>query len=170
MSFESRVHLAVINHETGGGDIASSIRVTAANYALPYSDGTATSQAQVAWSDERTISNGGVDDLDLESLADDRGTVVLTAVKAVFIKNTHATNDLLIGASSAGVLPVTPWLGAPVQHNGDGHAVGPGGVVFGAYPSGYVIAGDSKVLRLAAAGASQTVTYQIILAGNGSVT
>jgi hypothetical protein len=75
---------------------------------VAYTNGTGSNQVQVLYQSSRTLS-GTTDTLNINSgaLSDSYGTaLVLTAVKAVFIQNTSATNNIVIGNAGS-----NPWAG-----------------------------------------------------------
>ena len=87
MALSAQVSLSILAHETSSGDLSRTLRATPATYSVVLSDGTAAYQAQVVWSDARTLA-GSSETLNLASLADTRDgasvTVTLTAVKAAY--------------------------------------------------------------------------------------
>jgi hypothetical protein len=153
MSLAAQVALSIVAHENSSEDIARQTRVTPASYALLVGNGTGANQAQVAWSDSRTLA-GSSETLTLSGLADTRDgvtvTVNLTAVKAIYVKNTHATLPLTV--SPAGLATNSKYV------------VCPGGACVHITPSA---AGDAYT-SIAVAGTAGG-TYDIVLVGNGSV-
>jgi len=149
MSLNAQILLSILSHETTSGDLSQSLRVTPVSYSMILANGTGASQAQVAWGDARTLS-GATDEINASSLVDDRGTVTMTALKAVYIKNT-----------STAVLTATP---SPAGAFGGTYTIRPDGAVV-------AVASDATGLSvgtLTVAGSSGQ-TYDVLLVGEGSV-
>lgn len=153
MALNAQIALSLVAHEHDTADLARGLRVTTGSYAVALTDGTGANQAQVAWSDSRTIG-ASPDSLDPASLADTRDgaavTVTMTAIKGVYIKNSHASNSLTVAStvvSSAG--NVTLEAGACL------FMVVP--TAAGKTPATFTVSGTSGT------------TYDIILIGEGTV-
>ena len=149
MALNAQITLSILAHETSSGDLSRTLRATPANYALSLGDGTGANQAQVVWSDSRTVS-GPSETLNLSSLPDTRDgasvSVALTAVKVAYIRNAHATTALTVS-------------GGPF---GSGYTLPAGAAAVHADPS----AGGLAATNVTVAGA----TYEIVLIGEGTVT
>ena len=150
MALDAQILLSILAHETTSGDISQTLRATPATYSVTLGDGTGANQAQVVWSDSRTLA-GASETLNASNLTDDRGTVALTALKAVYVKN-----------SSTATLTFTPASAA--AFGGTQH-VRAGGAALAVAPDATGMAGGNLVV---AGGAGQT--YDIILVGEGTVT
>jgi hypothetical protein len=158
MALNAQILVSIIAHESSGDGIAQTLRATPATYALALTDGTGANQAQLVWSDSRTIAAGGLDALTLSSLSDDRGSIALSQVKAIYVKNTHATATLRVGGSTIGAfggLPATIFRALP-----------PGGVYMVTAPTEAGFGGSEALF----ASDSGEVTYDIVLIGEGTVT
>lgn len=151
MPLSAQIAISLVAHESSVGDISRTLRVTPATYGVVLSDGTAANQAQVAWSDTRTLA-GSSETLNPASLTDLRdgatATVTITAIKAAYAKNNHTS----IGITVAG----GPF--------GSGVTLGAGAV--------------TTVVNASAAGMAATgvtvsgsvgATYDIVFIGEGSV-
>lgn len=149
MALDAQILLSILAHESSNGDVVRSLRATPATYSLVLSNGTAANQAQVVWSDSRTLS-GSTDVLDATALTDDRGTVNMTALKAVYIRNT-GTATLTATPSSAAAFGGT-------YHIRSGGAA----AAFASDATG--MAGGTLTI---AGGSGQT--YEIVLIGEGAV-
>lgn len=134
-------------------------------------NGTAAGQANILFTDERTITTGANDDLDLNGVLTNAFGATVSAVEIVALLVINAprsgaanTTNLTIGG---GTNPVTGFLGGTTPTIGP---IRPGSFVFlgssDAAGFGVVTAGTGDILRIAnSAGAS--ATYQIaILARN----
>ena len=150
MALNAQILLSILAHESSSGDISQTLRATPATDALTLGNGTGANQAQVVWSDSRTLS-GSSETLDASSLTDDRGSVTLTALKAVYVKN-----------SSTATLTFTPASAA--AFGGTQHVRAGGAALAVAADATGMTAGNLVV----AGGAGQA--YEIILIGEGTVT
>jgi hypothetical protein len=153
MPLSAQIMLSILAHETSAGDLSRTLRATPASYSAVLSDGTAAYQAQVVWSDSRTLA-GSSETLNLATLADIRDgaavSVAITAVKTVYIKNSHASASLT-------------FAGSPLPAGG--LAVATGGVYTQVDPTATgMTAGTITVTGSAGA------TYDIVLIGEGTVT
>jgi hypothetical protein len=165
MALNAQILLSILAHESSSGDISQTLRATPATYSLTLGNGTGANQAQVAWSDVRTAGESP-DDLDLTSLSDDRGTVSFSAIKAAYLRNTHASNQVDIRGGAA---IENSWTGfAYADESGADLVVLPGGAAFVSAPTagGIAVSPAYKILRLVA---NPGTTYEIILIGEGTV-
>ena len=152
MSLSAQISISVVSHESSAGDLSSTTRVTPAVYSSALTHGTGTDQAQVAWSDSRTIGGGGTDTLNLAALSDVRdgasATVTFTSTRAVYLKNKSA--GALVFSNAA-----FPAGGVTVQASGVATFIAPVGTGCGV--------GTATVSG--AVGAA----YDIAIVGGGSV-
>jgi hypothetical protein len=153
MALNAQIAFSVVAHESSVADISRAMRVTSASYAVALTDGSGAGQAQVAWSDSRTLG-GSADSLNPAALSDTRDgasvTVALTAIKTVYVKNSHASNTLTVASStlsSAGSISLEPGSCLSLS---------------------VVTAAGKTPATFTVSGASGT-TYDIVLVGNGSV-
>lgn len=153
MSLNAQITLSLLTHEAVAGDMVRGMRVTPVNYAASLSDGTGANQAQLVWSDSRTLA-GSSESLSLSSLPDTRDgasvSVGMTAIKALYFKNTGTATSLVVA-------------GAPFPAGGQTIAAGAVAVQVDTSAGGMQA---SAVTVTGSAGA----TYDIMLIGNGSVT
>lgn len=168
MPLTAQASLSLVSHETTSDEMSTQMRVTPATFAAFFSNGTAANQAQVTWSGTRAIGVSEVDDLVLTALADDRGTVSFSSIKALYIKNTSATDGgISLGRDQQGdVAPSSPWPGTPTSFT-SGYTLSKGAAVFVCDPSaaGLAVAAGNN-LRVSGAPGS---TYEIVLIGEGTV-
>lgn len=131
------------------GDIVKEIRTTPLRYYVSFTDGTAANQAQVVWSDSRTLANGA-ETINFSSISDTRDgaavTVSFTAVKAVVVRNSHASLNVTFSGA------FTAW---PLK---------PGGMVTIVDPSA-----DGVATPTLGVSGSAGSTYDIIIIGEGTV-
>lgn len=146
MSLSAEILLNIVAVESDSADIAQGTRVTKAQYFVALTDGTDAGQAQIVFSDSKT--SGGTDTYQLTSLSDTRSgagvTVNMTAVKAIYIKNTHATHTLTLTGAYTG-------------------SVAPGGVLVNVNPTATGV--TNGVLYVTS---TVGATYDIVLVGEGS--
>ena len=146
MSLSAEVLVNLVAIETDAADIARNTRVTRADYFASLTEGTAANQAQIVWSDSRV--SGGTDTLQLSALSDTRDgaavTINLTALKAIYLKNTGDTHTLTVTGAYTG-------------------SVGPGGVMVNVNPTA---AGTTSATLYVASTAG--ATYDIVIIGEGT--
>ena len=161
MSLEGRINVDCLFHDKATNDLSSSLRVASATYSLPLADGTGANQAQVTWTNTATNNGSTADELIMQSLSDERGTVSLTAVKAIYIRNKSSLYGLRVTVDSwtsldSALLPFNLVLPA-------------GGVCVYTNPTatGWTTTASSALSILASA-EGQSVEYDILLVGEGS--
>lgn len=147
MSLSAEVLFSIVAVETDTADIARNSRITKADYFQALTEGTDANQAQIAWSDSRV--SGGTDTLQLSALSDTRDgasvSVVFSAVKAIYIRNTGSTHTLTLSGSLSG-------------------SVAPGGIFVVVNPTAAGASASSLVVT-STAGA----TYDIVVIGEGTI-
>ena len=169
MALDAQVLLSILSHESSAGDISRTLRVTPASYSLVLSDGTGANQAQVTWSDVRTFPQGGEDSVPIRNLADDRGTITMTSVKVLYIRNLSSTNGFVLKA------------GAALQESWDGIAYSsdtgePGEITF--KPNSVLVFADPTASGVPANASADSIyfsdgqagqAYEILLIGEGTI-
>jgi hypothetical protein len=167
MALEAQILLSILAHESSSGDISQTLRATPATYSLSLGNGTGANQAQVVWSDSRTI---GVtpDDINLLSLSDDRGAVAFSSIKLAYIKNTSAADQIDIVAGE-GVANTWGGFGYGDEGGVSSLPLSQGGAVFVANPTaaGIAVSQGARILRV---NGTAGTTYEIILIGEGTIT
>ncbi|NBW16401.1 MAG: hypothetical protein EBR82_51315 [Caulobacteraceae bacterium] len=113
MALNAQIMLSILVHETSAGDLSRTLRATPASYSAVLSDGTAAYQAQVVWSDSRTLA-GLSETLNLASLADTRdGATVSVAIGlTVAAGGAYTQIDPTAAGMAAGTITVTGSAGA----------------------------------------------------------
>lgn len=129
--------------------------------------GTGASQADLLFTDTRTIAASGTEDLDLAgSLVDALGnTLTFVTVKAILIKASSAnTNNVTVSPAAA-----NGFLG-PFNAAADLVSVPPGGMFMVQAPvAGWTVtAGTGDLLTIANSGAGTGVTYDVIIVGTSA--
>lgn len=137
------------------------------SYAQSYTltNGTSANQANMMFTDTRTINASSSEDLDLAGgLTDPFGTsIVFTRIKGIIIcANSGNTNNVVVGGDATSTF--LTWVGAET----DSVIVRPGGMICLMAPdatSYAVTATTGDLLKISNSGATTGVTYDIILLG-----
>lgn len=174
MALSATVKASIAATQTRVLDIASGSAAFNPASSISYSDGAGANQANLIWSDTRTIAASGTDEIDLTGLVNSPQvamtdvygqTVTFARVKAIYVAaasgNTNNVN-VVRPASNGFAL----FLAA-----GDGLALAPGDVFMWASPTAAgkaVTGGSADLLHLINSAGSTTVTYTIVIIGAAS--
>ena len=166
MSVSATIKASVSGSQSGAKDLGtvSFPFALAANSSL--ADGTGAGQADVLFTDSRTLAASATEDLDLAgSLTDALGaTLTMAKLKFVMIKAASGnTNDVVLSRPAANGVPL-------FDAAGDSIAIKPGGVFMWAVPgSGVTVtAGTGDLLTLTNSAAGTSVSYDIVLMGTSA--
>jgi hypothetical protein len=148
-------------------DLGASSANRALTMAIELASGTGAGQADLAFTDARTLAASGTEDLDLAgALTDPFGVAqVFARVKLLVIQAAVGnTNNVQVSRPSAAGW-ATPWLAAS-----DGMQVRPGGMLMlaagAADAVGYVVtATTADLLTITNGGSGTSVTYSIMVVG-----
>jgi hypothetical protein len=167
VTLTAKILLQILATESSSSDLSSTTRVTNVSRTINFANGVGANQAEIVWSDSRTIATNGEDILDLTALADDRGSVDLTAVKAIYVRNTGtvAIPWLALGLADH-------WATGPLYvEEGFGVIIPPGGVMLITSPSatGWAVASGGEQISFANDSSTTAATYDIILIGEGAI-
>lgn len=126
-------------------------------------NGTGDDQADLIWTDQRTLAASASENHDLAGgLTDAFGTAMTFArIKGLFVKAAAAnTNNVNVSSEATNGVPLFLALG-------DGIKIPPGGWNFWAAPDdGIVVTGATgDLLTVANSGAGTSVTYDIVIIG-----
>jgi len=160
------ITLSVLSRIKNVLDLSTSKDEIDRNIALTFTDGAGADQADLHWSDERTLAASANEELDLAGvLADAFGTTITFArIKAIIIEaDSTNTNNVEVGGAAANA-----FLG-PFKDATDIAVVRPKGFLCIVAPdaTGYVVtAGTGDKLKIANSGAGTSVKYRIILIGS----
>ena len=154
-------------NQTGANDLGNPSFDPSLKKVLQFLAGTAANQADMIWTDERVVTTGANDDIDLAGvLASAFGATLTFAeiVGIIVVSDAANTTTLTIGAGT------NPWI-TMFLATGDGIKVGPGGIFVNFAPDasglGAVTAGTGDILRITnSAGAS--ATYKIVVLGRSA--
>lgn len=147
--------------------LASSSAPALLQRTLILTNGTAASQADLVWSDRRTIAASTTEDLDLAGggLTDAFGNALTFArvkVLAVYASGDN-TNDVVLGGDTNSL----PFLSVKTTTT----TIAPGGMAIFVDPSaaGYAVtAGTGDIVQAANGGAGSTVEYDVLIVGASS--
>lgn len=163
-TFTGSLKLTLVGALSADSDIGT--RNYNVNYSKSYAitNGTSANQANQIWTDTRTISASGSDDIDLAGVLTNAfgTTLTFTAIKGIIVcAATENTNNVVIGGDANGLIG---WVG----NANDVVNVKPGGI-FAIYdPSavGYAVtASTGDILQIANSAGTTSVTYDIIVIG-----
>lgn len=148
--------------QTGSNDLGTPSFSPVVEKILQFASGTGANQADIVFTDERTLAASATEDLDLAGvLADAFGTTVAAAevVALLVVAAAGNTNNVVVGDATA---PVPLFAGT-----NPAFAVKPGGFFFVAAPNAAglftVGAGATDDLKIANSGGTTGVTYQIAI-------
>lgn len=165
MPLTTNVSLLVRALLTGATDHAPLTAPHALSYATGWASGVAANQADLVWSDKRTLAASANEDLDLAGVLAGAlgGTVTFARVKLLMVLADAAnTNNVVVGAAAA-----TAWVG-PFGAGTHTVAVQPGGCALFAAPGATawpVGAGATDFLRIANSAGGTSVTYDVLAIG-----
>lgn len=149
-------------NQSGANDLGNPVFAPSLKKLLQFANGVASGQADIVWTDERTVAGSGNDDIDLAGVLTDAFGATITAAEMVgiiIVADSTNANALNVGAGS------NPWF-AMFMATGDGIKVFPNGVFvnFGSDASGLgaVVAGTGDILRVANPGGA-SCKYKIAI-------
>jgi hypothetical protein len=129
------------------------------DYEQAFANGSGDNQADCQWSDNRTLTAGSSEDIDLTTQIDDFNVAMgLSELKLLFIKNNSAVQTLTVFNASSNAFQGPVAASATV-------AIPPGGQLLLVNPVGWTVDGTHKVLKVANA-AGVSADYDIIVWGN----
>lgn len=158
----------VAGYVRGSNDIAAPQQTFAKRKRLALATGTSADQADLVFSDTRTLAASTSEGLDLAGVLSDAFGASLTFVEVVGILIVAAdgnTNDVLVGGAASNA------FAAPFGDATDKLRVKPGGFAFLAAPGNpayAVTAGTGDILTVANSGAGTPVTYDIVVIGRSA--
>jgi hypothetical protein len=163
-TFAGNLKLAVTGNLSSDIDIGTKSHLM--NYTQSYTitNGTAADQANMVFTDTRTLTASSTEDLDLAGVLTDAfgATITFTAIKGIIVTAAAAnTNNVVVGGGTAGLIN---WVSSVT----DEVIVRPGGMMAvyandaTAYP---VTATTADILKVANSSSGTSVTYDIILIG-----
>lgn len=164
-TFSGSIKLSVTGTFSSDNDLSTVTQAINYSKSSVFTNGVGASQANMYWSDQRTIAASGTDDLDLYGgLTNAFGTTMnFTSIKGIIVyASSDNTNDVLIGGDSGA--PFAEW----VSNTSDIIVVKPGGMFALVNPAanGYAVTNTTAdVLQIANSSSGTSVTYDIIIIG-----
>lgn len=149
-------------------DLASATDALQQTFNDAFTNGTGADKAQVQWHDQRSLASGATESLDLAgSLTSAFGVVTFTKVKWLIIRVVTETTGYKLGVGGAAANQFINW----VADSSDIVYIGAGGMLVLSSPvDGFAVtAGTGDILKIANAAGGDTITYDIIVIGEGSV-
>ena len=151
---------------TSALDLVTASAPLALNTRITMPTGVATGQADLCWSDNRTVTASGTDALDLAgTLAGNLGgTLTIVKLKAVLVRAAAAnTNSVRINRPASNGVPL--FVAAS-----DGIDVLPGGLFLWVAPGAGVTVtpATGDLLNIDNSGAGTSVTYDVVLIGTSA--
>ena len=164
-TFSGGIKLSVVGTYTGSVDIGSVTQNLGYDATYTLTNGTGADQANMVFSDTRTLTASSSENLDLAGgLTDVFGTTItFTKIKGIIVKAAAAnTNNVLVGGAASAQF--VNW----VSDATDVLVIRPGGMVALVAPDATayaVTATTADLLKIANSAGSTSVSYDIILIG-----
>ena len=167
MALTSTITAKIAATQTAASDLGTSSFPLAYSESNSLANGTAASQADLLFSDTRTLSASGTEDLDLSgSLSDAFGnTLAFVKVKSILIvASSDNTNDVQVEPAAA-----NGFLG-PFAAVGDQLDIPPGGsIMLNAPVNGWTVtAGSGDLLTITNSAGTTSVEYDIVIVGTSA--
>lgn len=164
MALNTRLNVQLDATQTSALDLVSATAPLSVGFRKTLTNGTLANQANLVWSDQRTIAASGNDDIDLAGTLTNvfGAAVVFARVKTIFIKAAAAnTNNVVVGGASS---TFTSWVTGTnpailVRPDGSFHLSCSDATAY------VVTATSADVLRISNSGAGTPVTYDIVIVG-----
>ncbi len=168
MPITATIKASLAGSQTAALDLGTAEFPFAAAYVKALADGTGADQANVLFTDTRTLSASATEDLDLAGALANAlgGSAVFAKVKAVLVTASASnTNNVNVTRPASNGVPL--FLAAS-----DGVAVPPGGAFMLAGPGTAglcsVTAGTGDLLTLTNSAGSTSVTYSVAILGTSA--
>lgn len=163
MALDTRLKLTLASTQTSSLDLVSRSAPLSIAKSIALTNGTGANQADLVWSDQRTVTASATDSVDLAgSLTDAFGAALTFTRIKVLVVQAAATNTNNVNVTR-------PANGAPLfLASGDGIAVRPGGLFVWACSDATgvaVTAGTGDLLDFVNSGAGSSVTYDVVIIG-----
>ena len=166
MTQTARISLALDIAQTGTADLATITAAIRKTYPTELLSGTGSGNADMVWSDTRTLAASGSEDLDLAGSLTGHlgGTLTFVTVKAVIVKAAAGnTNDVVVSRPASNGVPL-------FAAGSDAIPVKPGGLFAWVAPGTgvTVTAGTGDLLHVANSGSGTGVDYDVIIVGTSA--
>lgn len=169
MSLTSSLSAAVGFSQSSALDLGTATLPVSVRQAVQLASGTGAGQADVAFSDRRTLAVSGTEDLDLAgSLVGPYGaTLTFAKIKGLYIRAADAnTNNVVVGNAAAnGWATLLSATGTVTLRPGAAFLAMAGS----ADATGYAVtAATADLLHVANSGAGTSVTYDVVIIGTSA--
>jgi hypothetical protein len=168
VTLNAQILLQILATENSSSDLSTTVRRTNVSESLTFTNGTGANQAQIVWSDSRTIAADDGDILDFQAgLADDRGSVAFASIKAIYIRNTGT-----VPLSWQSLAEPEYWGSGPLQAGeSQGMDIPAGGLVLLTNPSaaGWIVESGDEQIQFINSSETTAAAYDIILIGEGAI-
>lgn len=165
MSLQLQILASVLGQYTGANDIAAPRQDIAKRASLNLSTGVGANQADLVFTDTRTLAASATENLDLAGVLTDAfgQSLAFAEIVAILVVASGANaNDVVIGGAASNGF-VSPFGDATdtvkVKPGGTFLLTAPGAAAFA------VTAGTGDLLKVTNGGAGTPVTYDIVLIG-----
>lgn len=165
MALTTRIAAQIFAQQTAALDLATGSFTPSVSKSISLADGTGASQANVLFTDTRTIAASGTDDLDLAGVLTSAfgSTIAMARMKMLYVAAAAAnTNNVIVGGAASAQM--VNWVGDAT----DTVIVRPGGLLLLACSdaTGYAVtATTGDLLRIANSAGGTSVTYDIMIVG-----
>ena len=167
MALTSELRVKFSATQTGSNDLGNPRFLPSLDKVLQFTSGTGANQADIVWTDERTLAASGSEDLDLAGALTDAFGATITAaelVAIIIVADAGNTNNVVVGDATAPI----PLFGG----TNPTFAIKPGGVFAVAAPNAAglltVGAGTTDDLKVANSSSGSEVTYKIVVLGRSA--
>lgn len=148
--------------ETGTADLGTPAMLAKIEKLLSFTPGTAADgQANILFSDQRTLGASANEDLDLAgALSSALGTTIVAAeVVAIYVEAASGnTNNVVV------TRPAANGVAGPFLAAGDGIAITPGDFFLATNDDGWAVTpGTGDLINIANSGAGTGVTYKVLI-------
>jgi hypothetical protein len=166
MTLTSTIAASITGTEAAAHDLDTASAPFALRYSQALATGTGSLQADVVWSDTRTVALSSTENLDLAGvLTSSLGvTATFVKVKGIMITALSAnTNDVVVGGATSFAFPLFGDVTDTI-------AVRPAGLFAWAAPKVGITAtaGTGDILKITNSGAGTGVTYSIVIVGTSA--
>lgn len=164
MPLTTTISLSLIAKLTAAGDIGTPTVDVAYSQSLSLATGVGANQADMIWTDQRTLAASATEDIDLAGVLTSLlgGTLTLVRVKFLYVfAATGNTNNVQVRRGATNGVPIFTAVSA-------GMDLKPGGSLLWTDPSAggvAVTAGTGDLINFTNSGAGTSVTYDILVGG-----
>ena len=162
VSTVAQIRACLYATESEAQDRGTPVKLHTVEFIDDLAAGSGASQVVYAWSDDRSVTSGVPDDVDLRGQAQAIGgaTMAPSSIVGLLVRNRSTTSGQTLTIGVAGSNPFITCFAA----SGDGVVIGPGGDFLITSPvDGFGASGTAKTLRITAN--TSTIAYTIAFVG-----